>query len=283
MGKAHRGYPEGFDPENPECPECGGAMYDNRDDKASGERSPKSPDFGCKDRDGCDTGIWPERKGAQRGGGRRGGGNNRKGWQRDRDNRDEQEQEPAPAAAPAPRPVVNHYTPAEARAVRMALTDDYFALMQTVKDRMTVIALGKPEAMVALDMGNVQAATFSLFGFMKAAKVTRDPAAIAVAYRKAQNGTNGKAPGRPQPAKEPVESQPLHPRARTEVPGEGPPARAPQDEASHQRAVAESNRNKAIAAGRPAMIDTRTPAERAKDGYEEFPTAFENEDDDLPF
>ena len=40
----------------PDCPKCGGEMWDNRE----GKRNPKAPDFKCKDR-GCDGVIWPPR------------------------------------------------------------------------------------------------------------------------------------------------------------------------------------------------------------------------------
>lgn len=43
--------------EQPECPKCGGRMWDNR----IGKRNPKAPDFKCKDR-GCDGVIWPEKE-----------------------------------------------------------------------------------------------------------------------------------------------------------------------------------------------------------------------------
>jgi hypothetical protein len=36
-----------FDPENPRCPVCNGPMWDNR----QGKKSPKSPDFGCKNKE----------------------------------------------------------------------------------------------------------------------------------------------------------------------------------------------------------------------------------------
>jgi len=41
----------------PACPKCGGAMWDNREKKASGRFSAKAPDFGCKDKQ-CDGKIW---------------------------------------------------------------------------------------------------------------------------------------------------------------------------------------------------------------------------------
>jgi hypothetical protein len=40
------------------CPDCGGAMWDNRESK----KNPKSPDFKCKNKDGCGKGVW-EKKG----------------------------------------------------------------------------------------------------------------------------------------------------------------------------------------------------------------------------
>jgi len=40
------------------CPNCGGQMWDNRPKKASGEFSPASPDFKCRDK-ACGGVIWP--------------------------------------------------------------------------------------------------------------------------------------------------------------------------------------------------------------------------------
>jgi hypothetical protein len=42
------------------CPKCGGEVWDNREKKASGKFSAKSPDFSCKDKD-CGWVKWPER------------------------------------------------------------------------------------------------------------------------------------------------------------------------------------------------------------------------------
>ena len=42
----------------PNCPKCGGAMWDNRE----GKRNPKAPDFKCRDR-ACDGVVWPPRDG----------------------------------------------------------------------------------------------------------------------------------------------------------------------------------------------------------------------------
>ena len=43
----------------PDCPVCGGPMWDNRKDKASGRSSPKSPDFKCKDK-ACGKAVWED-------------------------------------------------------------------------------------------------------------------------------------------------------------------------------------------------------------------------------
>ena len=40
--------------ESPECPKCGGRMWDNRLSK----RNPKAPDYKCRDRS-CDGVVWP--------------------------------------------------------------------------------------------------------------------------------------------------------------------------------------------------------------------------------
>lgn len=53
-----------------DCPDCGGPMWDNRDNK----RNPKQPDFKCKDKDGCGKGVWVKGKGGGSGNGNRGQG-----------------------------------------------------------------------------------------------------------------------------------------------------------------------------------------------------------------
>jgi hypothetical protein len=45
--------------EAPNCPKCGGAMWDNRESK----RNPRAPDFKCRDK-GCEGVIWPPRDAA---------------------------------------------------------------------------------------------------------------------------------------------------------------------------------------------------------------------------
>src|SRR3989442_9807063 len=39
---------------NPDCPKCGGPMWDNRESK----RNPRAPDFRCRNRV-CDGVLWP--------------------------------------------------------------------------------------------------------------------------------------------------------------------------------------------------------------------------------
>jgi hypothetical protein len=46
----------------PNCPKCGGAMWDNRASK----RNPRAPDFKCRDKS-CDGVIWPPRDAAPAG------------------------------------------------------------------------------------------------------------------------------------------------------------------------------------------------------------------------
>ena len=42
------------------CPECGGGVWDNREKKRSGQFSAKSPDYSCRDKDGCGWAMWVE-------------------------------------------------------------------------------------------------------------------------------------------------------------------------------------------------------------------------------
>jgi len=45
--------------DSPDCPKCGGRMWDNRATK----RNPKAPDYKCRDRS-CDGVVWPPKGGA---------------------------------------------------------------------------------------------------------------------------------------------------------------------------------------------------------------------------
>lgn len=58
----------------PDCDQCGGEMYDNRRDK----KTPRSPDFRCKDVD-CGHAVWltPPPRGQRSAGRNQGGGNRR--------------------------------------------------------------------------------------------------------------------------------------------------------------------------------------------------------------
>ncbi len=52
-----------------QCPDCGGAMWDNRQTK----RNPKQPDFKCKNKQ-CDKAVWLKPKGENGGGSRQASG-----------------------------------------------------------------------------------------------------------------------------------------------------------------------------------------------------------------
>lgn len=54
------------DRNDPPCPICSGAMWDNRAKKAAGTMNAKAPDWKCKDKTGCEGVIWPPRSGAPR-------------------------------------------------------------------------------------------------------------------------------------------------------------------------------------------------------------------------
>ena len=41
-----------------ECPDCGGPVWDNRDDEKAAANGGKRPNFKCKDTDGCDWASW---------------------------------------------------------------------------------------------------------------------------------------------------------------------------------------------------------------------------------
>jgi hypothetical protein len=57
-GKPHRKPQAAPSTNGDACPKCSGALYDNRTKKAAGEFSPKSPDYACKDKDGCGWAFW---------------------------------------------------------------------------------------------------------------------------------------------------------------------------------------------------------------------------------
>jgi len=50
----------------PACPKCHGPMWNNLAKKADGSISAKSPDFKCKNKEGCDGVIWPDDNGQRR-------------------------------------------------------------------------------------------------------------------------------------------------------------------------------------------------------------------------
>ena len=128
--------PEGFNPEYPECPKCGGKMWDNR----KGKKNPKAPDFKCKDTECGKNGgaVWLESPsgGSSRGGGRGNGAG-------------------SPPAAPLTRE--------EQQAGKKATIDGYFGLMALVAPKMKSLA---ETYQLPLTMDDVQAATYSVYGLL---------------------------------------------------------------------------------------------------------------------
>jgi hypothetical protein len=41
------------------CPQCHGALWDNRPQKQSDSSRSKWPDFSCRDKEGCRWAVWP--------------------------------------------------------------------------------------------------------------------------------------------------------------------------------------------------------------------------------
>ena len=147
------GIPAGFDVDDPTCPKCGGAMWDNRKKKASGDYKATRSDFSCKDKDGCGHGVWIEGKSAK------------------------------PAASAAAAGVASsaakpNLSPADRKAGRDKVFADYLGLMSLVAERMAVIAKQRE---IPLEMANVQAATWSVYGLMKDKGYLSAPVKAAVA------------------------------------------------------------------------------------------------------
>jgi len=144
--------PQDFDVENPVCPKCGGEMWDNRTKKARGEYKSSRSDFSCKDKEACGYGIWIGGKGAK-----------------------PAQQAPGVASSKTAKPSLS---PADRKAGRDKVFADYLGLMTLVAERMAGIAKqhGAP-----LDMGNVQAATYSIYGEMRARGFLSPPPKAAAA------------------------------------------------------------------------------------------------------
>lgn len=190
--------PQGFDPDNAECPKCGGAMWDNRDDKASA----RSPDFKCKGDNGdCDGKVWMQafkqggngnsgngqRNGNGRGG--RGGGSNGSG---NGNNRERQNQEPQ---APA-EPVKPKLTAQERKAERDRMQLNYFGLMKLSSEQMKKIA---EQAGILVTMADVHAATYSLYKLMDQKKLL-EPAGAGPADGVGRPAERTAAPAPPKAA-----------------------------------------------------------------------------------
>lgn len=61
--KSAKGSPKNVDSytgeiDGPTCPRCSGEIWDNRAKKADGKFSAKSPDYTCRDKDGCGWALW---------------------------------------------------------------------------------------------------------------------------------------------------------------------------------------------------------------------------------
>lgn len=188
--------PPGFDPNNPACPGCGGAMYDNRQKKADGSYTSKRADFSCMDKKGCDKGLWIEAKGAR----------------------------PAKVqgATVLARPT---YSPAQKKLGRDALLENYMGLMRLVTERMVKMA---GDCTLPVDMANVQAATYSIFGLMDKAGYLPVPSGLAAGAAPSAP----QAPAPPPPAPAPRSAPPARPaappaRGRAPIPGDDPYADTP--------------------------------------------------------
>lgn len=154
--KQRSNLPEGTDVrvwvKNPTCPACGGPMFDNRPKKASGKYGPTRSDFSCKDKGNCDKGVWLTEQ-----------------------EKAEVAEAPAERTGAAPAAAARaKLTPEQRKAGRDKVMADYLGLMTLVTERMAAIA---KQHGVPLDMGNVQAATFSIYGEMRTRGFLSDPPA----------------------------------------------------------------------------------------------------------
>lgn len=170
------GLPEGFDVNDPICPDCGGPMWDNRSKKRSGDYNAKRSDFSCKDKGGCGKGLWiaSDKKAAAPAGAQ------------------------GKAAPVAPRPVL---TPEQRKAGREKMISDYFGLMKIAAERMEVIA---KQHSLPLDMAHVQAATYSVFAKMSDKGYLSPPAAAARAVPAEQPAPVPRPAQRPAPRPAPA-------------------------------------------------------------------------------
>lgn len=173
MVKKQGGLPAGFDVNNPICPDCNGPMWDNRTKKEKGEYKPNRSDFSCKDKDTCGKGVWmtDEEKAAL---------------------------SPARPNGAGAAPAVRVNLPPEARkAGRDKVVADYFGLMKLAAERMAIIA---NQHGAVLDMGNVQAATYSVYGLMEKHGYLSAPARAPAAPAAAPAAAAAPSPPRRAPA-----------------------------------------------------------------------------------
>lgn len=118
-----------------QCPKCNGPMWDNTNSK----KNPRSPDYKCKDKT-CGEGVWI------------------------RDGRIGTSTKPTPDAPAATRtPGLQGLTPQQQANARQMVRDSYAVTMGYVAGFMQKIS---KESGIPLDMGHVQAATFSIYNTM---------------------------------------------------------------------------------------------------------------------
>jgi len=116
------------------CPDCGGAMWDNRDSK----KNPRSPDWKCKNK-ACGKGVWLA----------------------DGEVQDEPRPQPSP---PRSASALGGLTAQQQANARQLVRETYMSTMAYVAGAMQKIS--KDAGALPLDMGHVQAATFSVYKIM---------------------------------------------------------------------------------------------------------------------
>lgn len=186
--KQRSNLPEGTDVRQwvkaPACPACGGPMFDNRERKASGKYGPTRSDFTCKDKENCDKGVWltAEEKAAI------------------------EAEAPSRAAGGAPAPAARvKLSPEQKKAGRDKVMGDYFGLMKLAAERMSAIAA---QHKVPLDMGHVQAATFSAYKAMADHGYLADPPAAPTPAPEPPKPAPRPQPARQVPAQSDFEERP---------------------------------------------------------------------------
>ncbi len=152
-----------------QCPKCGGAMWDNRETK----KNPRQPDFKCKNKS-CDEAMWLD-KGQLK------------------------QSTKATADTTATSGPVG-LTPPQQASARQSIRQTYAITMGYVAGFMAKIAT---ENKLPLDMGHVQAATFSIYNMM-------DKRGLLPVHTKSPETAA------PVPKREPEPPRPVPPRPRND-------------------------------------------------------------------